>query len=233
MTEKRRLGGILALRETWCRPDETVLWCCEGAEPRFDVPGLRPDGAVGKKRSALDTAINVVDFVASDNFSGSGPPQAPAVIATGPSAHCEAARMAYTAAAEPGLWVLTSHRLAYVAPVPDPAPATVPQSRGLLGKLREKADNVRGFITGGPWYADDEPVPVRRQRSVFEIHTGGFTVIGTAVRDRPRFTDPKPLYEKVALPDGSLLEFYAGPGGGRLFRTRQTGRLLLLDEQDR
>jgi len=234
MTEPRRLGGILALRETWCRPDEKILWCCDGAKPRFDVPKANPDGTTGRKPgSAIMGAIAVADFLISDDAdTGNGPPTTPAVIASGPNVHCEAARLAYTAAAEPGLWVLTSQRFAYVAPVPAPEPPPLPQERGLLGKLRSKAESVRTFVTGGPGFTAGEPIPVRAQRSVFELHGGQFTAAGAAIRERPRFTDPKPVFEKFVFTDGSTLEFHTGPGGG-VPRHRLTGRLLPLDEQDK
>lgn len=234
MTEPRRLGGLLALRETWCRPDEPILWCCTGAGPRFDVPGVGPDGKPGKGRSALGAALAVADFLTSeDPGSSAGPPEPPAVIASGPAMHAEAPRLAQTAAAEPGLWVYTPYRLAYVAPVSDPAPAPAPQARGLLGKLRSQAENVRAFVTGSSGYANGEPIGLREQRSVFELRPGQFTGAGTAVRERPRFTDREPLYDRFVLADGSLLEFYAGPGGGLLPRTRQTGVLLALTEVER
>ena len=120
MTEPRRLGGVLALRETWCRPDETIVWCCSGAKPRFDIPKVHPDGTTGAK--PLDTIVKVLDvanFVVSEDADlDSDRPAVPAVLVSGPNPHCEAARLAYTAAAEPGMWVLTSQRFAYVAPVP-------------------------------------------------------------------------------------------------------------------
>lgn len=230
MTEPRRLGGVLALRETWCRPDETIQWCCEGARPRFDMPGVAPDGATGQAK-AFNTAMNVADFLLSDNGSGDGPPAPPAVLATGLGPNCEAGRLAYAAAAEPGLWVLTSQRFAYVAPVPDPPPPSQP--RGLLGKLQAKAESVRSFVTGGSAYTPGEPVPVRPQRSVFEIHSGQVTVLGPTVRRRPRFTVREPVFDKFVFADTSSLEFYTGPGGGLIPSTRLTTRLMPLTEEDK
>lgn len=234
MTEPRRLGGVLALRETWCRPDEKILWCCSGAKPRFDIPKVNSDGSTGGK--PLDTILNVLDvanFLVSDTADlDSERPAAPAVLVTGPSAHCEAARLAYTAAAEPGLWVLTTQRFAYVAPVPAPEPPPAAQERGLLGKLRSKAESVRTFVTGGPPFPAGEPIPVRAQRSVFELHGGQFTAAGAAVRTRPRFADLKPVFDRFVFADGSALDFHTGPPGG-VPRHRQTGRLLPLDEQDK
>lgn len=234
MTEPRRLGGVLALRETWCRPDEKILWCCNGAKPRFDIPKVNPDGSTGGK--PLDTIVTVLDVASFLTSEDGGPdgdrPPTPAVLVSGPGVHCEAARLAYTAAAEPGLWVLTSQRFAYVSPVPAPEPRPAPQERGLLGKLRSKAESVRTFVTGGPAFPDGEPIPVRPQRSVFELHGGQFTAAGSAVRTRPRFAEANAVFEKFVLADGSTLEFHTGPAGG-VPRHRQTGRLLPLDEQDK
>ncbi|GIG68443.1 hypothetical protein [Phytomonospora endophytica] len=230
MTEQRRLGGVLALRETWCRPDEKILWCCDGAKPRFDVPGVNPDGSTGKGQKRLETAFAVADLLSGEPDSDTGVPT-PKVIASGTSANTEAPRLAYAAAAEPGLWVLTTQRFAYVAPVPDPTPPPAPQQRGLLGKLRSQAENVRSFVSGGPAYVPGEPVPVRAQRSVFELHSGQVTATGPSVWKRPRFHDLEPVFDSFVFADRSMLSFFAGPGEGRIQGARQTTRLMPLSEE--
>lgn len=232
MTEQRRLGGVLALRETWCRPDETILWCCEGAKPRFDVPGVNPDGTTGKGQKRLDVAIAVAGLLAGEADFDTDVPT-PAVIASGTTAHAQAPRLAYAAAAEPGLWVLTSQRFAYTAPVPDPAPPPARQPGGLMGKLRSRAESVRSFVTGGPAYTPGEHVPVRPQRSVFEIPREQVTPTGLSVREKPRFTDRRPVFDTYVFTDGSMLAFYAGPTDGRIPGARQSVRLLPLIEEDK
>ena len=168
MAEPRRLGGVLALRETWCRDCEPILWCVPGGDVRFDVPGMRADG-----KPPRSTARKVAGAAFAVAAGGGG------------------------------------------------------VGGALLGRLRSKVDGVRTFFSS---WAPDEPVPVRRQRSVFELPAGTYTLAGAAVRERPRFTDHSPLFEKPVLSDGSALEFYAGPAGD-LPQRMQLTRLVPLERK--
>lgn len=248
MAEVRRLGGILALRETWCREGEPITWCCAGGGVRFDVQGMRADGK-GRRGTAMSVAgavIAVADFVANDgDVDGSGPPLPPAVIASGAHEGCEAVRLARAASSSKGLWVLTPQRLAFVEPVPEPEqtptpPAPAPGAGvgvgGLLGRLRSKVEakveDVKAFVSFAG-YVPDEPVPLRGMRSVFELAAGTYTLAGAAVRRRPRFTDRAPVFDTIVLSDGSALEFYAGPQGDIPGKLQQPGLIPLAEKAKR
>ncbi|MEO6086476.1 MAG: hypothetical protein ABIQ18_25520, partial [Umezawaea sp.] len=57
-----KLDGVLAIRRSWCLPDEDVLLCAESWSIGFDVAGLdgqgRPDrGTGGRAVKALGSAV--------------------------------------------------------------------------------------------------------------------------------------------------------------------------------
>ncbi|MEU5693287.1 hypothetical protein [Actinosynnema sp. NPDC020468] len=225
-----KLGGVLAIRESWARPDEPVLLCV-GVSPsaiRFDVTGLdwwgRPErGALGKVAGGLG---NAVFSVANAATGGSGPedggPDAPTAVVWGPRPDTLATRTCRVGTGQSWL-VLTSHRLGCVTvvqPPPDPEP-----EKSLLDRVTGFAKGARDIFTATS-YPPHRPVETEEVVTVAEVPREHIAGVALAERKLPRGVQPRQAHVlRLSLVDGSGLDVVAvrGPEHAHRLLTLVTG----------
>lgn len=181
----RGLGGILAIRRSWCLPDEDVLLCAESWSIGFDVAGLdwcgRPDG------QALTR---------------------PQVVVFGPDADAEAPAACADLGGPAPVWcVLTPLRLAWVREVED---RSEPDG-SFLGQVRGFARSTRESFAGKGEHPAHRPVETIDVWSAAEVPSARITSVTTAERTLPRDCVPRDVHVlRVALADGSGVDVVAG-----------------------
>jgi hypothetical protein len=133
----RKLGGVLAIRRSWCLPDEDVLLCAESGAIGFDVAGL--------------------------DWGGRQPLTRPQLVVFGPSADTEAPAACADLGGPAPVWcVLTPLRLAWVRPVED-RPVTGGPVRRFAKGVRESLagkghyPSHRPVETVGVWSSAEVP----------------------------------------------------------------------------
>ncbi|PSL44600.1 hypothetical protein B0I31_12824 [Saccharothrix carnea] len=209
-----KLDGVLAIREHWAAPDEPVLLCAgaAGASTRFDVPGLDWSGSpaagfAGKAlRGVAGFAGNVVSAVADDDL---GARELPGVVVFGgsPEALAPGAALASRQAAVAWL-VLTPHRLAWVAAVPEPVEPEPEKS--LFDRVGDLARGARDAFAGKSPYPPHEPVPTVAITTVAELPRPRITGAALAERKLPRGSVPgSATVLRVSLVDGSGVDVLA------------------------
>ncbi|GAA3845177.1 hypothetical protein GCM10022243_09360 [Saccharothrix violaceirubra] len=208
-----KLDGVLALRESWARPDEPILLCV-GITPatvRYDAAGLdwwgKPArGALGTVAGGPGTAV----FAAADAASGGAGPgdggaDAPAVVVWGRGPETLASR-ACRASARSWL-VLTPHRLACVAA---PAGPSVPEPEKKL------FDRVAGFAKSplsDPLFPPHDHVETVPITTVAEMSRERISRVALAERALPRGTRPRDVAVlRLSLVDGSGVDVVAAGG---------------------
>lgn len=202
-----KLDGVLAIRRSWCLPDEDVLLCANSSSIGFDVAGLdgsgRPDrGIGGRTLKALGTAVSA----GGRRDRGQSPPQ---LVVFGPSADAEAPT-ACAALGEPApVWcVLTPLRLAWVKAVED---RSEPDG-SFLGQVRGLTKIAREIPTGRSAYSSHRPIETVDVWSAAEVPSARITSVTTAERTLPREYAMRDVHVlRVALADGSGVDIVAGP----------------------
>lgn len=197
-----KLDGVLAIRQSWCLPDEDVLLCAESRSIGFDVAGLdaqgRPDRGVGGR------AFKALGFAAARGRRDRGL-SLPYLVVFGPSAAAEAP----TACADLGgpgpVWcVLTPLRLAWVRAVEDrPEP-----DRSVLGQVRGLPKIAREIPVGRGAYPAHRPVETADVWSAAEVPSARIASVTTAERE---YATRHVHVLRVALVDGSGVDVVAGP----------------------
>jgi hypothetical protein len=218
------LGGVLALRESWCAPDEPVLLCFDGhlGSTRFEVPGLtwwgRPErGAVGKALVGLVNAPFAIDSIGVD--AGTDHPKA-VVFGGGPDALA------------PRLWprdespavqcVLTPRRLAWVREVEPVGPEP---ERSLLGRVGGFAKEARDALAGKGSHPPHHPVETVGVETVAEVPGRQIASVALAGRRLPREFKPRDVEVlRVSFVDGSGVDVLPGREGAQRLLALATGR---------
>lgn len=203
-----KLDGVLALRTSWCRPDEDVLLCAPSSRAGigFDVAGLdwwgRPErGLGGRALRALGTATAAV-AAGGPRDQGQSPPSL-VVFGSAPAF----ADLPDTAA----LWcVLTPRRLGWVRTVEEP---TEPEADvSFLTQVRGFAKNARDSLAGRSPYPAHRPIETVDVAPVAEVPRGVIASVTTAERTLPYDCATRTVHVlRVALADGSGVEFVGGP----------------------
>jgi hypothetical protein len=202
-----KLDGVLALRTSWCQPDEDVLLCASSSRAGigFDVAGLdwfgRPDrGPGGKALRALGTATAAV--------AAGGPREqgqsAPSLVVFGSAPAF--ADLPDTAS----LWcVLTPRRLAWVRTVEEPPE---PEAEGsFFAQVKGFAKNARDSLAGRSPYPAHRPIETVDVVPVVEAPRGMIASVVTAERKLPYDYSTRTVHVlRVALADGSGVEFVGG-----------------------
>ncbi|WP_149259871.1 hypothetical protein [Actinomadura sp. K4S16] len=218
----RELGGTLALRRHWCRPDEPVLLClyCHGTALRFDVDGHDWRGIPGGAGRAV---LNAVGAGMDSAFREDGL-NPPAMVVHGPSSGL-AARVALPDSQETRYWVLTPHRIGVVAMLQAEAAESgapdEPQG-GVLSRARRIAAGAaeigRALARDHP-YPPGEPVPLSRVAGLAEIPAAQIAHIGLDRRKLPSGYRPRKVpVLRIGLHDGSGFDITASDdeAAGRL-----------------
>ncbi|HEY8479617.1 MAG TPA: hypothetical protein VIL71_07275 [Spirillospora sp.] len=144
----RKIGGALAARRHWCRPDEFIRLAVGASlkSSRFDVGGVPwygfTDGqvAAGRGERVIDAVDSVSSLVQLDDAGASPPP----VVYYGPHPQVEIMRALYAANPDAVLtWVLTSQR--FVLQETPLERKETGESDSLLGKARKLGAGVRDF----------------------------------------------------------------------------------------
>jgi hypothetical protein len=177
-----KLDGVLAIRQSWCLPDEDVLLCAPSGSIGFDVAGLDWRGR-----------------------RASGPaPTSPQVVVFGPDADAEAPTACADLGGPTPVWcVLTPLRLAWVRAVGDRS--------GSDGSVRRLAKGIRESLAGKGTYPAHRPVETVGMWSVAEVPSALITSVTTAERTLPRDCVPRDVHVlRVALADGSGVDVVAG-----------------------
>ncbi|GAA4869337.1 hypothetical protein [Saccharopolyspora cebuensis] len=190
----RHLGGTLALRQHWCRPDEVIrlVAAFRGSGVRFDVPGLSWEGRTGGRAAAegIERGMIAADQLISGSWeiAGASPPR---IVYFGPGVRSQvlaAAGMERDSAAEL-MWVLTSQRTALLRRRPE---SVAEDGGGLWDRARRFGAGVRGFsrevvdvvrddrLGGHPAGA---PVPLAAVDELAQLT--GATVVGLSRRRLP------------------------------------------------
>jgi hypothetical protein len=223
------LGGTLALRRHWCRPDEPVLLCvpCHPTSVRFDMGGLDWRGLPKKgARAVMDVVGRGVDFV--DRDLGQTMTH-PVLVVHGAEAGSLAGRAVLPVPSGPRAWVLTPYRIGVVDIVPGPAAqaraaAEREAGGGLLSRARKIAAGAaeigRSLGRDHP-YPPGEPVPLAGVAPVAEIPAARIAGIGLDRRKLPPGYHPRKVpVLRVALHDGSGFDVVApdDEAAGRLAR---------------
>jgi len=202
-----KLDGVLALRTSWCQPDEDVLVCASSGRVGlgFDVAGLdwfgKPErGLGGKALRALGTATAAV--------AAGGPrdqgQSAPSLVVFGSGTAF--ADLPDTTA----LWcVLTPRRLAWVRVVED---EPEPEAEGsFFAQVKGFAKNARDSLAGRSPYPAHRPIETVDLAPVAEAPRGMIASVTTAERKLPYDYSTRTVHVlRVALADGSGVEFVAG-----------------------
>ncbi|MEU3648778.1 hypothetical protein AB0E59_35765 [Lentzea sp. NPDC034063] len=214
-----KLDGVLAIRQSWCRPGEPILLCV-GVDPsstRFALAGLdwqgRPErGALGKVAGAFgNAAAGVVDAA----FAGSGPEDggadAPHVVAWGPHAAGIATRLCQPVSAISWL-VLTPYRLAQVTLVEEPAAPE--EERSLLDRVSGFAKSARDVFGGKSPYPPHQPIVTSGITTVAEAAREHIGSVSIAERKLPRQYQVRDVHAlRVSLVDGSGIDVLTSSAG--------------------
>lgn len=211
---------VLSLREHWCRSDERILWVCPGKLPfGYDVKGV---GKLGgpvhfdatrqwhPKSFANKAANEIGDFALTLLTGGeeivNTEPSPPNVFVMGRGADCIANRFiehALSQATE-GLWVLTSHRFAWVGKPPE-EPAQ-PTGGSLFGRVASAVRDIAGVPSDDNDVPEDSPyspgtIGPHAELTAHEI--AGFESVSRKVRGA---NPNKPRYLRISFRDGSALD---------------------------
>ncbi|SDF47341.1 hypothetical protein SAMN05216553_101797 [Lentzea fradiae] len=202
-----KLHGVLAVRQSWCRPGEPILLCAGTGSLGFDLAGLdwrgRPErGGLGKVAGALgNVAAGVVDAALAGSGPEDGGADTPHVVAWGPRADGIATRLCQPVAGVSWL-VLTPHRLGRVALVEEPAEPEPEKS--LLGRVSGLAKSARDIFGGKSPYPPHQPIATAEVTTVAEVgreHIGG---VAPAERKLPRQYQTRDVHAlRVSFVDGS------------------------------
>ncbi|WP_158853857.1 hypothetical protein [Saccharothrix deserti] len=212
-----KLDGALALRQSWCAPDEPILLCAfvGSTSSHFDVSGLdwwgKPErGLGGKALRALGTATAVV---------ASGGPRdrnelasSPSAVVFGPSPD--------TVAVEAGLavrdftfawWVLTPRRMAWVRTEPESVVTGPDPEKSLLDQVRGFAKNARDALAGKSPHPPHVPIETAGVVPVVEVPRDRIAGVAGAERKLPHdYADGRVHVLRVSLVDGSGIDVVAG-----------------------
>jgi hypothetical protein len=207
-----KLDGVLAIRQSWCRPGEPILLCVgtDVSSTRFDLAGLdwqgRPErGALGKVAGAFgNAAAGVVDAA----FAGSGPEDGgadvPHVVAWGPHAAGIATRLCRPVSAVSWL-VLTPRRLAQVTLVEEPAEPE--PEKGLFNRVSGFAKSAREVFGGKSPYPPHQPVATAEVTAVAEVPREHIAAVSLAERKLPRQYQVRDVHAlRVSFVDGSGID---------------------------
>ncbi|MEU5845481.1 hypothetical protein [Saccharopolyspora shandongensis] len=221
----KQLGGVLAARYGWCRPDEVIRLAvpCDRSSIRFDIGGLSWEGEAGGQAVAegADRMLAAVDDLvnaSSDYDSRTSPPK---VVYFGSSPQAQVMHAA-SAAESPETrltWVLTSHRIALLEEVPESAEDVAGAGDSIWQKARKFGAGVRDFsrdvvdILQDKKLADYEPnipIPVSRVAVRTEFPAQHVRSIGQTARQLPAEHAPRKVFAlRIELTDGSGVEVIA------------------------
>src|SRR4051812_43741427 len=156
-----KLGGVLAIRRSWCLPDEDVLLCALSGSIGFDVAGLDWRG----------------------RRTGGPASTSPQVVVFGPDAAAEAPTACADLGGPTPVWcVLTPLRLAWVRAVEDRSGSDSP--------VRRFAKGVRESLAGKGNYPAHRPIETVGMWSAAEVPGARITSVTTAERTLPRDCAP-------------------------------------------
>ncbi|MFI9010941.1 hypothetical protein ACIGNX_27255 [Actinosynnema sp. NPDC053489] len=211
-----KLDGVLALRESWCAPDEPVLLCAPVGTTNsgFDVRGLDWWGAPergfgGKALRVLGTATAAVT-AGGPRDQGQSPPK---VVVFGPGAGTVAAGAGLAVREQSSAWwVLTPRRMAWVRTEPEPPPADDSESdKSLLGQVWGFAKSARDAFAGKPAHPPHIPVETAAVVPLVEVPRERITGVAVAERELPYDYTPGTVHVlRVSLADGSGVDVVGG-----------------------
>lgn len=182
------LDGVLAIRRSWCLPDEDILLCAASGSIGFDVAGLDWWGRGGQALTASGMSPHLVVF--------------------GPSAAAEAPTACADLGGPAPMWcVLTPLRLAWVRAVED---RSEPDG-SFLGRARGFATSARESLMGKSDYPAHRPVETVDVWSAAEVPRARITSVTMAERTLPRDCATRDVHVlRVELADGSGVDVVAG-----------------------
>lgn len=212
----KQLGGVLAVRHGWCRPDEVIRFAvpCTRSGIRFDISGVSWDGTSGG--SAVGRAAAVAEDIVSASSEHDNRLSPPKVVYSGPGPQAQIMQ------ARPGsedadvlfTWVLTSHRIALLAEAP--APAAEESADSVWQKAQRFGAGVRDFSRGVAdilqdkklgEYPPNAPVPVAPVAVRAEFPVQQVRAINRTTRRLPGgYAQRKVFALRIELGDGSVLE---------------------------
>lgn len=219
----KRVGGVLAARHGWCGPDEVIRFAvpCTPSGIRFDVDGLSWDGRSGSAGKGIERAFSAVEGLvnASSDYDDRLPPPKVVCFGPGPQSQVMGFRPVTEDADVRFTWMLTSHRLALLAEVPEPPEPEQEKEEssgsfwqkarkfgaGVRDFSRDVADILQDKKLGA--YPANEPIPVAPVTSHGEVPVQQVRAIGRATRKLPRsYASRKVFALRVELADGSGLD---------------------------
>jgi hypothetical protein len=204
-----KLDGVLAIRQSWCRPGEPILLCAGsgGTATRYDIAGAdwwgRPErGGLGKLAGALgNAAAGVVDAALADGGPEDSGADAPHVVAWGPGPDSLAATICRPAPVRTWL-VLTPHRLACVTVVEEQAEPEPEKS--VLDRVSGFARAARDVFSSSSPYPPHQPVLTVEMTTFSELPRERITAVTLAERKLPRQYQHRDSHAlRVSLVDGS------------------------------
>ncbi|MDA3650178.1 hypothetical protein LZ318_40145 [Saccharopolyspora indica] len=213
----KQLGGVLAVRHGWCRPDEVIRFAvpCVRSSIRYDISGLSWEGTSGGSAiGRVATAVEDLVGASSEHDNRLSPPR---VVYSGPNPQAQIMQARPEAEDADVLftWVLTSHRLALLAEVPEPA-AEEGISDSVWQKARKFGAGVRDFSRDvvdilqdkklGE-YPPNAPVPVAPVAVRAEFPLQQVRAINRTTRRLPGGYAQRDVFAlRIELGDGSVLE---------------------------
>ncbi|GAA0515371.1 hypothetical protein GCM10011581_49200 [Saccharopolyspora subtropica] len=216
-----KIGGVLAARHGWCRPDEVIRLVVPAPRggTRYDVGGLSWEGNTGGRAVAEGVervATAVDDLFIADYESGAA---APLIVYFGPGPQAQIMRAASVANPGVGLtWVLTSQRFALLEAVVereerDGEPGSLWQKARRFGAgVRDFSRDVVDILADNKLadYAPGTPIPIADVVMRAEFPVQHLRSIGPARRRLPAGHSPRHVFAlRIELGDGSGVDVIA------------------------
>ncbi|MCE6999089.1 hypothetical protein LZG04_30430 [Saccharothrix sp. S26] len=210
-----KLDGALALRQSWCAPDEPILLCAPVGTTNtgFDVDGLdwwgEPRrGIGGKALRALGTAAAAVT-AGGPRDQAQSPPKA-VVFGPGPDAIAVAPGLAVRERSF-AWWVLTPRRMAWVRTDPEPPAGEAQPDKSVLDQVLGFAKSARDAFAGKDRFPAHVPVETADVVPVVEVPRKRITGVAVAQRKLPYDYTPGTVHVlRVSLVDGSGVDVVGG-----------------------
>jgi hypothetical protein len=225
-----KLDGVLAIRQSWCRPGEPILVCTPsgGVATRYDIAGAdwrgRPErGALGRMAGALgNAAAGVLDAATADGGPEDNGADAPHVVAWGPGLDRLAATTCRPAPARTWL-VLTPQRLACVTVVEEKAEPEPEKS--VLDRVSGFAKAAREAFSGAGPYLPHEPVPTVEMTTFAEVPREQIAAVTLSERKLPRQYQHRDSHAlRVSFVDGSGVDVLVGQDRAQRLFAMATGQ---------